>query len=192
MWGDIPCLTKSCFAMPKHPPKGARLLLVAPLAFLLAGCFSSEQPKFPLASAAAPFGEGGRYVVYEHVADNRYQRQEVFVIKRRADRAYDFVNEKGEVLTISLHEGGSHLFAGQAKAEQDKDKPGYGYVMFRIAGGEAVLHAPQCDQQDRVMLEAFGVEISSAYDCIIDRVADPVGLFKRLDLGQPVSKLVRE
>jgi hypothetical protein len=192
MWDDIPCLTKSFFAMPKHLPKGAWLLLVSALALPLASCFSSEQPRFPLAGAAAPFGEGGRYVVYEHVADNRYQRQEMFVIKRRADRAYDFVNEKGEVLTISLHEVGSQLFAGQAKAEKDKDKPGYGYVMFRIIGAEAVLHAPQCDQQDKVMLEAFGVEISSAYDCIIDRVADPGGLFKRLDLGQPVSKLVRE
>src|SRR5262245_19500594 len=112
--------------MPKHLPNGARLLPVAALAILLAGCFSSEHPKFPVAGAAAPFGEGGRYVGYEHVSDNRTQRQEVFAIRRRADQAYDFVNEKDEELTISLHEVGSHLFAGQAKAEKDKDKPGYG------------------------------------------------------------------
>jgi hypothetical protein len=28
--------------------------------------------------------------------------------------------------------------------------------------------------------------------CIVDRVADPIGLFRRLDPGQPISKLVRE
>jgi hypothetical protein len=49
----------------------------------------------------------------------------------------------------------------------------------------------KCDQQDKAMLKAFGVEISG-YDCLIDRVADPAGLFKQLDPGQPVSKLVRE
>lgn len=184
-------MQKRSFAMSKYLPNGARLLLVSALALPLAGCFSSEQPKFPLADAAAPFGDGGRYVVYEHVADNRYQLQEVFVINRRPDRAYDFVNEKGEVLTISLHAVGGNLFAGQTKVENEKDKPGYGYVMFRVAGNETVLHAPQCDQQDKAMLKAFGVEISG-YDCLIDRVADPAGLFKQLDPGQPVSKLVRE
>jgi hypothetical protein len=29
-------------------------------------------------------------------------------------------------------------------------------------------------------------------ECSIDRVVDPVGLFKALRLGHPVSKLVRE
>jgi hypothetical protein len=168
------------------------LLLVASISPLLAACFSSEQPKLPPASAAAPFGGGGRYAVYEHVADNRYQRQEVFVIKHRPDRGYDFANEKGETLTMSLHAVGDDLFAGQTRTEKDKDEPGYGYVLFRITGNEALLYAPQCDEQDKATLNAFGVELGGQFECIIDRVADPIGLFRRLDPGKPVSKLVRE
>src|SRR5436190_15298169 len=88
------------------------LVLLAAISILLAGCFQSEQPKFPLADAAAPFGQGGRYVVYERVAHDRFERQEVFVITRRADRAYDFVNEKSETLTMSLHALGGDRFVG--------------------------------------------------------------------------------
>src|ERR1700752_4014939 len=59
------------------------LPLLAAIHFLLAGCFQSDQPKFPLADAATPLGEGGRYAVYERGPDNRYQRQEVVAVKRR-------------------------------------------------------------------------------------------------------------
>ena len=170
-----------------------RLVVIAAAGAVLAGCFESEQPKFPLASAAAPFGEGGRYVVYERVENDQYQRQEVFVIKRRPDRAYDFVNEKGEVITISLHAIGGDLFAGQATNEQEKDndKPAYAYVVFSVTGSEALLHVPQCDEQDKATLATLQVEIGR-FECMIDRVADPSALFKRLDLGKPISKLVRE
>jgi hypothetical protein len=180
--------------MAKRLPKRLRSpLFFAVLSLLLAGCFESEQPKFPLASAVAPFGEGGRYVVYEHVENDQYRRQEVFVLKRRPDRAYDFVNEKGEAVKISLHAMGGDLFAGQASNEQekDKDKPAYAYVVFRITGSEALLHIPQCDEQDKTMLATLQVEIGR-FECMIDRVADPSGLFKRLELGKPISKLVRE
>ena len=171
----------------------ARLLVIAAAGALLAGCFESEQPKFPLESATAPFGDGGRYVVYEREENDQFKRQEVFVIKRRPDRAYDFVNEKGEAIRISLHALGGDLFAGQANNEQekDKDKPAYAYVVFRVTGSEALLHIPQCDEQDKAMLATFQVEIGR-FECMIDRVADPRALFKRLDLGKPISKLVRE
>jgi hypothetical protein len=179
--------------MTKRLMNRARALLVTVTSVLLAGCFESEQPKFPLASAAAPFGEGGRYVVYERVENDQYRRQEVFVIKRRPDRAYDVVNEKGEAIRISLHAIGGDLFAGQANNEQekDKDKPAYAYVVFSVTGSEALLHVPQCDEQDKAMLATFQVEVGR-FECMIDRVADPSGLFKRLDLGKPISKLVRE
>ena len=179
--------------MTKKLKNRVRALLFTAMSVLLAGCFESEQPKFPLASAAAPFGEGGRYVVYERVANDQFQRQEVFVIKRRPDRAYDFVNEKGEVIWISLHAIGGDLFAGQANSEQekDKDKPAYAYVVFSVTGSEALLHVPQCDEQDNATLATFQVEIGR-FECMIDRVADPSGLFKRLELGKPVSKLMRE
>ena len=171
-----------------------RLVVLAAAGALLAGCFESEQPKFSLASAAAPFGEGGRYVVYERVENDQYRRQEVFVIKRRPDRAYDFVNEKGEAIRISLHAIGGDLFAGQANNEQekDKDKPAYAYVVFSVTGSEALLHIPQCDdEQDKAMLATFQVEVGR-FECMIDRVADPSELFKRLELGKPASKLLRE
>ena len=93
------------------------LLLLTATCLLLAGCFQSEQAKFPLASAAAPLHEGGRYVVYERGPDNTYQRQEVLEIKHRGDGAYDLVNEKGETLTISFHALRGDLFVGQAKGE---------------------------------------------------------------------------
>jgi hypothetical protein len=177
--------------MTKTLKNRVRALLFAAMSALLAGCFESEQPKFPLASAAAPFGEGGRYVVYERVENDQFQRQEVFVITRRPDRAYDFVNEKGEAIMISLHAIGGDLFAGQASNEQEKDKPAYAYVVFRVTGSEALLHIPQCDEQDKAMLATFEVEIGR-FECMIDRVTDPSGLFKRLELGKPASKLVRE
>jgi hypothetical protein len=180
---DIP------FLMAANPSTSRVLPLLAAMS-LLAGCFQSEQPKFPLAEAAAPFGEGGRYVVYEWVAGDRFERQEVFVITRRADRGYDFVNEKGETLTMSLHALGGDRFVGQASP--DKTQPGYGYVVFRMTGNEALLYLPQCDKQDKAVLSAAGVELNGQYECMVDRVGDPAGLFRRLDLGEPASKLVRE
>jgi hypothetical protein len=166
-----------------------RPLLLVAAAFLLSGCFISEQARFPLTEAAAPLGEGGRYVVYEHLGDDRYQRQEVFVIKLKADRSYEFVNEKGETLAMSLHALGDNLFVGQAK---EKDKPDYTYVLFRVTGAEATLLAPQCSDQDQDSLQSLGVETNSQFECVIDKVADPAGLFKRVDPGKPVAKLVRE
>ena len=133
---------------------------------------------------------GRALLVYERGPDNTYQRQEVLEIKHRGDGAYDFVNEKGETLTISFHALSGDLFVGQAKGENDQ--PGYGYTMIRLAGNDAVFYVPQCDDQDKTMLAASSVEVSGQLECIIDRVADAPALFKRLDPGAPVSKLVRE
>ncbi len=170
--------------------KGISFLFVAVFPLLLSGCFISEQPKLPLTTAAAPFGDGGRYGVFERGEGDRYKRQETFLIKRRPDGAYDFTNEKGETIEISFHAMGNDRFLSQAKAE--KDQPGYGYAVFRVAGKEAFLHAPQCNDQDRAKVEALGVEVNGQFECVIDRVKDVVGLFGFVDLGQPVSKLVRE
>jgi hypothetical protein len=180
---DIPSMANRALGLGSLP-------LLTAISLLLAGCFQSNEPKFPLADAAAPLGEGGRYVVYERGADDRYQRQEVLVIKRRPDRAYDFIDEKGEAQTVSFHPLGTNLFVAQAKG--DKDEPGYGYAVLRLAGGEAVFYVPQCDAQDKAALAAASVEVNGQLECIVDRVGDPTALFKRLDLGEPVSKLVRE
>lgn len=167
-----------------------RVTIVSAAALFLSGCFISEQPKLPLTTAAAPFGDGGRYGVFEREEGNRYKRQETFVIKRRPDGAYDFTNEKGETITMSLHPMGDDRFISQARAE--KDQPGYGYAVFRIAGKEALLYAPQCSDQDRAKVEALGVEVNGQFECVVDRVKDITGLFGFVDLGEPVSKLVRE
>ena len=159
-------------------------------ALLLSGCFISEQPKLDLATAAAPFGEGGRYGVFERGEGDHYKRQETFIIKRRPDGAYDFTNEKGEAIVISFHPMGGDRFLSQAKAE--KDQPGYGYAVFRVSGKEAFLYAPQCSDHDRAKVEALGVEINGQFECVVDRVKDVIGLFGFVDLGEPVSKLVRE
>jgi hypothetical protein len=156
----------------------------------VAGCLQSEQPKFPLTDAAAPLGEGGRYALYERGPDNRYERQEGLVIKHRGDHAYDFVDEKGETQTVSFHPLGGGLFIAQAKAE--KDQPGYGYAMLRMTDGEALVYVPQCDAQDKAVLTTAGVEVNGQLECVLDKVGDAPALFKRLDLGEAVSKLVRE
>ncbi|HEY6994380.1 MAG TPA: hypothetical protein VH397_11770 [Xanthobacteraceae bacterium] len=166
------------------------LPLLAAACLLLAGCFQSNEPKFPLAGAASPLDEGGRYAVYERGPDDRYQRQEMVLIKRRSDGAYDFVDEKGETQTVSFHALGGDLFVGQAK--DNNDQPGYGFAVLRMAGGEAVVYVPQCDAQDKAALTAVGVEVNGQHECVLDRVGDAAGLFKRLALGDPVSKLVRE
>ena len=66
-----------------------------------------------------------------------------------------------------------------ARQRREKDQPGYGYTVFRIAGNEAVLYVPQCDDQDKAMLAAASVEVNGQFECIIDRVADAPALFKR-------------
>ena len=166
------------------------LPLLTAICLTVAGCLQSEQPKFPLDDVAAPLGEGGRYAHYERGPNNRYERQEAIVIKRRGDRAYDFVDEKGETQTVSFHALGGGLFVAQAKAE--KDQPGYGYAVMRMAGSEAFVYVPQCDAQDKAVLTAAGVEVNGQLECVLDKVGDAPALFRRLNLGEPVSKLLRE
>jgi hypothetical protein len=101
-------------------------------------------------------------------------------------------NAKGETIAISFYALSEDRFVGQAKAEKDADDKTYGYVMLRVTGNEALLYLPQCDEQDQATLAAFKVELRKKFECRIDRVSDPVGLFKALRLGHPGSKLVRE
>ena len=169
-----------------------RVLLLGAIGLVLSGCFQSDGPKFPPGTAAAPFGDGGRYVVYEYVAEDRYERQEVFDIKRRADRAYDLINEKGQTIAVTFHAVAEDRFVGQTKTEKDPNHKTYGYLMLRVTDKEALLYLPQCGEQELAVLDAFEVKVLNKLECSIDRVSDPVELFKALRLGHPVSKLVRE
>lgn len=168
-------------------PLALRFFTIA-LCLVLAGCFTSAQPKFPLTSAVAAFGEGGRYVSYERKDDGHYEKDETFTVRHRPDGAYDFIDSKGEPESVSLHRIGPDLYVAQGVA---KDKNRTDYVVLRGTGQEMVGYAPECSKQDATKMEALGVEIRRQ-ECVIDRVADPAGLFTALDLGAPTSKLVRE
>jgi hypothetical protein len=165
------------------------LISVIVLAPFLAGCFQSATPKFPLAGAAAPFGAEARFGLYERGEDQNFTRQERIVVKRRGDGGYDFINEKSEVVPISLHDVGQGRFVGQSK---DKDKLEYGYVIFAVNGPEVLVYLPDCGEQDKALLARFSVELRGQDECIIDRVNDAAGLFAAVELGEPASKMMRE
>lgn len=169
-----------------------RISVFAALAasFLLSGCFFSETPKFPAGNAVAAFGDGGRFQGYERTEGDRYTKADeaIIMVKRRGDGGYDFVNEKNEVQPISFHPVAGGNFVGQAL---EKGKSRYAYVVFRIAGNEAFIYVPDCNDQDKAQLEKLGVAMGQ-FECRIDRLADPVAFFGSLTLGEPASKLVRE
>jgi hypothetical protein len=158
--------------------------------FLLSGCIFSETPKFPAESAVAAFGDGGRFQGYERTEDGRYKKSDeaIMIVKRRGDGGYDFVDQKDKVQPISFHPIVGGYFVGQAP---ENGKSRYAYVVFRIAGNEALIYVPDCDKQDKAQLEKLGVAIGQ-FECSIDRVADPTAFFASLALGEPTSKLVRE
>ena len=60
------CARPRIHAIQEFTMKPLPLSFVAALGFLLAGCFTSQTPKFPLASAVPLFGDGGRYIMFEH------------------------------------------------------------------------------------------------------------------------------
>jgi hypothetical protein len=157
---------------------------------LLSGCFMSEAPKFTLASAAAPFGREARFGLYERGEDRNFSRQGALQAKRRADGGYDFVDEKGETATLSLHDVGNGRLVAQSKSE--KDRPAYSYLVFQVSGPEVLIYLPDCAEQDKALLARFAVEVRSNDECLIDRVSDPAGLFAAVTLGEPSTKLVRE
>lgn len=167
-----------------------RLATILALAagFLLGGCFASQRPMFPGTSAVPAFGEGGRYTTFERV-DDKDKPTEPIVVRRRGDGAYDFVNEKGAATPVTFHVIPGGLHVAQVMLEGDS---GYGYVLFRIAGNQALVIPAECDKQDQARMIALGVEIRSTLECRIDKLADPVGFFAGLKTGEPVSKMVRE
>jgi hypothetical protein len=111
-------------------------------------------------------------------------------VKRLADGSYEFINEKKSVLPISFHDIGNGRLVGQAKPRPNRNI--YGYLVLTRLGKETLLHAPDCSRQDAAVLAAFGVERRKKYECYIDRVADPAGLFAKVALGEPVSKMIPE
>jgi hypothetical protein len=151
----------------------------------------SDAPKFPLSGAAAPFGAQARFGLYERGEDRTLARQETLIVTRRSDGVYDFVNEKGDAVPISLHDIGGGRFVGQSKSEQNRSVT-YSYLVFQVSGPEVLIHLPDCAEQDTALLAQFNVEVRTGDECAIDRVADPAALFAKLRLGEPNSKMVKE
>jgi len=158
--------------------------------FLLSGCIFSEKPKFSAESAVAAFGDGGRFQGYDRTDDGSYKKADeaIFIVKRRGDGGYDFIDQKDEVQPISFHPIAGGNFVAQVPENR---APRYAYVVFRFAGNEAFIYAPSCDKQDQAQLDKLGVAIGQ-FECGIDRVADPAAFFASLTLGEPTSKLVRQ
>ena len=170
--------------------KPMSLLVVAALSVLLSACFTSENPKFPLSSAVAAFGSGGRYVVFEHVGKGKFLKQRTMTVKQTLDGAYEFIGEKTSIL-ISFHDVGNGVIVGQAKPG-DNNKNAYGYLFLTRKGNELFLHIPQCDKQDAAVLSANGVVHRDKWECSIEKVSDPAKLFTALTPGEATSKLVPE
>ncbi|MPZ56963.1 MAG: hypothetical protein GEU91_10805 [Rhizobiales bacterium] len=163
--------------------------LALSVSLLLAGCFTSSQPKFTLASAVPALGNGGRYIVYQRNSDGSFQRDESFEMRGRADRGYDYIEDKGKVTPVSLHRIGPDRYVAQAIREDGKTAD---YLVLRLRGNEVLSYGPDCAKQDAAKLKGLGVEIRDKTTCVIDRVADPAALFATLELGEPGVKMVRE
>ena len=170
--------------------KPMSLLAVAALSILLSACFTSENPKFPLSSAVAAFGTGGRYVAFEHVGKGKFRKQRTMTVKQTPDGAYEFIGEKSSIL-ISFHDIGNGIIVGQAKPD-DNNKHAYGYLFLIRKGNEFLFHVPQCDRQDTALLEASGVVYRDKWECSIEKVSDPAKLFAALPPGEPTNKMVPE
>ena len=168
--------------------RGLATILALAMSVLLAGCFASQQPMFPQASAVPALGEGGRYAAFEQV-DGKDRPTEKMVVRPRGDGGYDFINEKGAATPATFHVIPGGLHVAQIKLEGTS---GYGYALFRIAGNEALVIPAECDKQDQARMLALGVEIRSKFECRIDRIADPAAFFAGLKTGESISKLVKE
>jgi len=158
------------------------------LGVLLGGCFASQQPLFEPGSAVPALGDGGRYATFEQV-DGKDKQAEAITVKKRPDGAYDFINMQGASNAVSFHPIAGGLHVAQVKLDGDS---GYGYVLFRISGNEALVVPAECDKQEQARMQALGVEIRGRYECRIDQITDAVAFFSSLKLSEPVSKMVRE
>ena len=165
------------------------LPVVAALSVLLSACFTSINPKFPTSSAVATFGNGGRYVLFEHVGKGKFRKQRVMTVKQMPDGSYEFVGEKKSV-PISFHDVGNGVIVAQAKP--DDNSHAYGYLFLTKKGNELFLHLPQCDKQDPAVLTAHGVIHRDKWECSVEKVSDPAKLFAALTPGDPSMKLVPE
>jgi hypothetical protein len=177
--------------------KSMPLLAAAELSILLSGCFTSQTPRFPMSSAVPALGDGGRYVMSNHVGKGKFKREQVLTVKRLPDGAYELIPDKldksgkARPPQLSFHEVGNGVTIAQARGPEDNSHP-YAYLFLIRKGKELLLDLPQCDKQDAAVLDANGVTFRDKWECSIDKVADPAKLFAALTPGEPDIKLAPE
>ncbi len=154
---------------------------------LLAGCFGSQQPMFPLSSAVPALGPGERFETFERV-DGQDKPAGQVTVRPRGDGAYDFISPNGASNPVSFHPIAGGLYVAQIKLEGDS---GYLYTLLSITGDEALIVPAECEKQDQAKMTALGVDIRGRLECRIDKVADPAAFFASLTKSEPVSKMVR-
>jgi hypothetical protein len=167
-------------------------VLALALSTLLSGCFVSEKPVFAPSSAVRPL-EAGRYALFEQLGDKE-KPSEYMDVRLRADGGYDWVNEKGAAVPVSLHAigGGLHVAQVRETDEAKAKKQAWGYALLKVNGREALVYVLECDKQDKAKLRALGVELRGKYECFIDKVKNPAAFFAGLKRGKTASRMLRE
>jgi hypothetical protein len=156
---------------------------------ILAGCMVSERPMFSESDAVRPLPPG-RYTTFER-ADGGFKESDPVEVKLRGTHAYEFIDEKGEAVPVSLHRLADSRFIVQAENVSSDGSKDYAYMLLEISGDSALVYAADCGKQDRARMESLGVVVRR-YECQIDAVKDPRGFFAGLDYGPPTSKMVRK
>lgn len=176
--------------------KPVPLMVVAVLSVLMSGCFTSQTPKFPTSSAVPVFGSGGRYVLFNHVGNGQFKRDQAITVKLMPDGAYQLIPDNPETLAksrppqISFHDIGNGVIVAQS--ETSDNSHAYSYLFLTRKGNELFLDLPQCDKQDATVLQTHGVVFRDKWECSIEKVADPAKLFAALTPGEPDIKLTPE
>jgi hypothetical protein len=170
-----------------------RIAVIALLSALLSGCFASERPMFAPGTAVRALGEGGKYATFEQI-DGKEKPSDPIEVRPRDGNAYDFINEKGAATPVTFHAlpNGEHVAQFKLEGGSGYGYVGYGYVLLRIEGAQAVVIPAECNKQDAAEMAALGVIRRNQYECRIDQVADPVAFFAGLKRGEPASRMVRE
>jgi hypothetical protein len=174
--------------MPTEDYLMRRIAVVVALGALLSGCFASDKPLFSAETAVLALGEGGRYATFE-TGDGKEQPSDPLTVRPGPGNVYDFINEKGVATPVTFHPLAGEQHIAQVKLEGDA---GYGYVLLRTDGRQAVVVPIECNKQDEATMKALGVERRDQFECRIDKVADPLAFFAGVTRSKPVSRMVRE
>jgi hypothetical protein len=165
-----------------------RIAVVVMLGALLSGCFASDKPLFSAETAVLALGEGGRYATFE-IRDGKDEPSDPVTLRPGPGNTYDFIDEKGVATPVTFHPLSGDEHVAQAKLEGNG---GYGYMLVRTDGRQAVAIPVECNRQDAARMEALGVVRRDQFECRIDKVGDMAAFFLGLKRSEPTTRMVRE